>query len=104
MKHSNKKPSSLWFRGEIRNVRSWKDLIGELCSVINTKHKDEFSKVLELQGRTRRGTGETRKYFAKNRDQLDQPRDILNSNIFVETKIDMFGYRNEDVKAKIVDQ
>lgn len=119
IKYTGKKPSSLWF---IRShkVDTWKDLIEKLCGTVYTENKDRFEELIfELnneRGGKRRNSDEKRKYFTKNSNELDYERQIPNTDIFVETKIDAstivrlcgyvlekFDYRKEMVGVKIRD-
>lgn len=108
--YKGRRPSSFWFRGLTYSIRSWKDLLVKLCDIVVSENGGQFDKVLQLKG-TKRQNGEIRRYFTRDREQLDRPSKISDTDIFVETKIDVpwltglllyeFAYKKEDMKVRI---
>jgi hypothetical protein len=102
--YTGKSISSFSFRGNVYEVRFWKDMLVTLCEVLASMHEKDFEKVLGLFGRTRR-------YFSDNANELWDPREIPNTNLFVETNlsansivklskdvISLFGYSPGELK------
>lgn len=105
--YTGKKISSFYFRGQDHEVSSWKNLLTELCRIMNTMHKTGFDKVLELRGRKN-------PHFTRDRNQLTEPVAIPGTDIFVETcwsanqtvrfcrrLIALFGYSEDDLKIEL---
>lgn len=99
--------SHFWFNESLHEVHSWRELLLKLCEMLNAKHGDQFSKVLELKLRKR-------KYFALRGNQLKAPKKIPNTNIYVETNVSAhnitklcraliaeFDYSDEDLKVGV---
>jgi hypothetical protein len=78
--YTGKSISSFSFRGDVYEVKFWKDMLVTLCEVLASAHGKEFGKVLGLGGRKRR-------YFSDNADELWDPREIPNTDVFVETNL-----------------
>jgi predicted type IV restriction endonuclease len=107
---TGKKISSFYFRGEKREVRSWKELLVELCSTISIAHGSDFGRVLTLRG-------SKRPYFTRDKSQLSgkaKPERIANTDIFMETNLSarnttqicrrliaLFGYSDDDLKIEL---
>jgi len=102
--YTGKSISSFSFRGNVYKVRFWKDMLVTLCEVLASIHDKDFEKVLGLVGRKRR-------YFSHNANELWDPKEIPNTNIFVETNlsansivklskdvISLFGYSPSELK------
>jgi len=98
--------TSLYFRDSRYEVRSWKELLLKLCDIMNTRHKTEFDKTLNLAGRKR-------PYFSRNENELRAPEKINNTDIFVETNLSansivkicldmmsVFGYSGNDIRIE----
>lgn len=90
------------FKGTRYAVRFWKDILIEICNVMSIMHRNNFERVLTLQGRKR-------PYFTKNANELRLPEKIKNTDIFAETNLSangivkmgldvlsLFGYRKEN--------
>lgn len=90
------------FKGTRYAVRFWKDILIEICNVMSSMHRNNFERVLTLQGRKR-------PYFTKNANELRLPEKIKNTDIFAETNLSangivkmgldvlsLFGYRKEN--------
>jgi hypothetical protein len=104
--YTGKSISSFSFRGSKYVARSWKDLLIKLCDIINTSHRNEFEKTLNIVGRKR-------PYFSLTGNELRVPEKINNSKIYVETNLnanrivkicfDMlatFNYADNDLKIE----
>jgi len=77
-----------------------------LCEIINTVHRNEFDKTLNIGGRKR-------PYFSRTGNELRAPQKINNSKIYVETNLNAnrvvkicfemlstFGYTDDDLKIE----
>lgn len=97
------------FKGTRYEVRFWKDILIETCNIMSNMHRNNFEKVLILQGRKR-------PYFTKNVNELRLPEKIKNTNIFVETNLSangivkmcldvlsLFGYSKEDLTIEAIE-
>ena len=69
------RPSSFTFQSERHDVRSWPELLVEVCSIMQERHPDEFEKILQIGGRKNR-------YFSRNADELVQPRQVGETGIY----------------------
>ena len=88
--------------GNRYEVSSWRNMIVKLCEIINAAHSDRFEEVLNLRGTKR-------SYFSRNPSDLDGPRLIGGTDIFVDAKfkrrigrivkrlIPHFGYDESDL-------
>lgn len=100
LQFSHKKIVSFHFNGTLYEVKTWRELWLKLLNVINKTHKDDFDRVFELKS-----------YFNKDPNLLKRPRNINNTDIFVETSlgsadeivrlchkiINLFGYSDSDL-------
>ena len=68
------------FNGRRHEVRTFKEVLLGLCTLLSRMHKSEFAKVLTLRGRTRA-------YFSKNRRGMAEARKIEGTNIYAETNL-----------------
>ena len=97
--------SCFWFKGEIYEVKSWKELLIKLCNILYNKHTNDFEKLFEIKGKKRI-------YFTHDKSQLIEPMQIPDTDIYVETNhsammitwicckiLSKFGYSNEDLKV-----
>jgi hypothetical protein len=104
---TGKRISSFYFQKQKHEANSWKELLLGVCEVMNALHRNDFDKVFELKG-------SKRIYFTQDKDRLWAPRQIPNTDIFVETHmsatlvthvcrrlIDLFGHSDEDLKIEI---
>ena len=77
---------------------------------MNTAHGNDFDRVLN----THELRGSKRMYFARDRSQLKQPKEISNTGIFVEANLSavlmtrvasrliaLFGYSDDDLKIEL---
>lgn len=105
--YTGKSIYSFSFRGSKYKVKSWKDLLIKLCEFINSAHRNEFDKTLNI-------VGQKRPYFSLTGNELRAPQKINNSKIYVETNLNAnrvvkicfemlatFGYTNNDLKIEV---
>ena len=103
--HTDKSISFI-FKNDHYTVKHWIDILTQICKIMYNSHYSSFNKVLQLQGRKR-------PYFAKNPDELRVPRQIENSDIYMETNlnsnqiikividvISLFGYSERDFSVE----
>ncbi len=108
--YTGKEISSFHFRGTRHEVHFWYEFLVELCSIMNTAHGNDFDRVLN----THELRGSKRMYFARDRSQLKQPKEISNTGIFVEANLSavlmtrvasrliaLFGYSDDDLKIEL---
>ena len=75
------KPTSFKFNGEIHRVESWSGMMVKLCEIVRDAHRDRFEEeVLRIVG----PGGMT--YFSRNRGDLEGPRPIRGTAIYVKTQ------------------
>lgn len=104
--YANKSISSFSFKEERYEVRSWKDMLIQVCNIMLATHRDRFEYVLNLKGRKR-------PYFTKNSNELRAPININETDIYIETNlsansivklsieiISLFGYTKEDISIE----
>lgn len=97
-----KSVTAFTFKNTKYDVRFWKDILIKICSLMNSIHRNNFERVLNLQGRKR-------PYFTKNANELRIPEKIEGTDIFVEINLSansivkmsldilsLFGYSEED--------
>jgi len=90
------------FKKTRHEVRFWKDILIKVCSLMSSMHRNNFERVLNLQGRKR-------PYFSKNANELRIPEKIKGTDMFVEINLSsnsivkmcldilsLFGYSKED--------
>jgi len=90
------------FKNTRYEVRFWKDILIQICNLMSSIHRNNFERVLSLQGRKR-------PYFTKNANELRIPEKIEGTEIFVEINLSansivkmcldvlsLFGYSEED--------
>lgn len=83
-------------------VRFWKDILIKICNLMSSIHRNNFERVLNLQGRKR-------PYFTKKANELRIPEKIEGTDIFIEINLSansivkmcldilsLFGYSKED--------
>ncbi|HVS89281.1 MAG TPA: hypothetical protein VHF01_13810 [Candidatus Acidoferrum sp.] len=91
------------FRGKGYPVKSWIELLLNLCQLLLTIHGRDFERCLTLEGRKR-------PYFSRNSDVLRLPKKIADSDVYVETNLSansivklcldliaLFGYQDSDL-------
>lgn len=79
--YTGKTVTSFVFRGSRHEVRSWKDLLLQVCSILRAARPSEFEQVcLSLRGRKR-------PYFSRNPGDLRVSARLQNTSIFVETNV-----------------
>ncbi|MBI4846819.1 MAG: restriction endonuclease subunit R [Candidatus Omnitrophica bacterium] len=101
--YSGRSVTAFNFQETRYEVRFWKDMLMGICNIMSSMHRNNFERVLTLQG--------TKKpYFTKNANELRLPEKIKNTNIFVETNLSangivkmcldvlsLFGYTKDDL-------
>jgi predicted transport protein len=96
--------SSFTFKGVKHEVKYWTDVLTSISEIMLDKHRDQFSRVLDLKGQ-RRGR------FTKNPNELHLPERIDETDIFVEKALSarhivelvreiiaLFGYSQDDIE------
>jgi len=71
---------SFTFQGAKYDVRTWKDLLLQICNIMLSTHRNNFEQVLNLSGRKR-------PYFTKQPNELRSPYQINGTDIFVEVNL-----------------
>ena len=66
------------FQDTRRSVKTWKQVLVELCELIYIEKQGEFDQIMSIQGTQNL-------YFSRNRDDLSDPKPIGDSGIFAET-------------------
>ena len=97
-----KSVTAFTFKNTRYEVRFWKDILIKICNLMNSIHRNDFERVLSLQGRKR-------PYFTKNANELRIPEKIEGTDIFVEINLSansivkmcvdvllLFGYSEKD--------
>ena len=101
---TNTKIESFIFQGKRYYVKSWKEVLFEVCELMFERHPEQFDRVLKIRGRKRI-------YFSKILDDISvKPEKIRGTDIYVETNfssprqakvskqvITLFGYGEEDL-------
>ena len=103
--------SSFVLNGTRYEVKSWKDMLIQICNILLATHRDKFKQVLSLKGRKR-------PYFARNPDELREPKMLNGTDIYIETNLSangivkrsrdvlsLFGYAKNDlsIEARYID-
>jgi len=101
-------PEGYVFDGVYNNVSSWREVLKGLCEDISKKEQQNFSRVLEIEGRKR-------KLFSHNPEELRarSKKDINNTGIYYEVNLsaksivstclrilDLFGYPASSFEIK----
>ena len=95
------------FKGTRYPVRSWKEMLIKISSLMLSAHRKQFNNVLSLVGRKRQ-------YFSRNPNELRSPEKINNTDIYVETNLNangivkltrnvlaLFGYQDDDLIVEV---
>ncbi len=98
-----KSVTAFTFKDTRYDVKFWKDILIKICNLMNSIHRNDFKRVLSLQGRKR-------PYFTKNANELRIPGKVEGTDIFVEINLSansivkmcldvlsLFGYSEEDL-------
>ena len=99
--------SSFAFKGTRYEVKSWKDMLIRVCTIMVDIHRDQFEKVLSLRGYKN-------PHFTKNPNDLSSPAKIDGTDIYAETKfnatdivkqsrniLSLFGYTENDLSIEV---
>lgn len=80
-----KNPRAVIFQNrQYSTVKFWKDVLEQVCNIMQEKHSNEISRILNLKG-------QRRIYFSRNLNQLSSeeaktsPRKIKNTDIYMES-------------------
>ena len=105
--YAYKSISLFLFKGTRYEVRSWKDMLIQVCNIMLATHRNRFEQVLSLRGRKR-------PYFTRNPNELRAPEKINGTDIYVEVNLSansivklsidilsLFGYTKEDLSIEI---
>ena len=100
--YSGKSVTAFNFKKTKYKVRFWKDILMKICNLMSSMHRNNFERVLNLQGRKK-------PYFSKNANELRIPEKINGTDIFAEVNLSansivkmcldvlsLFGYSKED--------
>lgn len=106
--HSHKRPRSFTFHGMQREVSTWKDVFLGVCEMLYARHRDDYGRIFEIQGRKR-------PYFARQDVNMREAREIGDSGIYAETHasannltqrtaqvLKLFGYSPDEVQIEEV--
>ncbi len=101
-----------WFEleGKRYRVKTWKEMLMTICSLILRKQQDNLSRTLQLRGRKR-------PYFSRTGNELRVPERVADSSVFVETNLSadqivvisrqvlsLYGYSNDDLLIECLNQ
>ena len=105
--YQGKSISSFVFKKTRYEVKSWKDILIQICNIMLVTHRDRFEQVLSLRGYKR-------PYFTKNSSELRSPEKINGTDIYVETQLNatdivkrsrtilsLFGYTKDDLLIEV---
>ncbi|RLG27098.1 restriction endonuclease subunit R [Methanosarcinales archaeon] len=105
--YTRKSIVSFTFKGTGYEVRTWKDMLMEICNIMVNTHRNSFEQVLNLVGRKR-------PYFTKSPDELRIPERINGTDIYVEVNLSansivklsrdilaLFGYGTDDLSIEV---
>ena len=82
--HERQKIRGYTLFGKKYITKKWNEVIVTVCEVVHSEKPKEFSKILNLSGRSR-------KQFSKNSNELKRPVKIKNTDIFIETAYGVRG-------------
>jgi len=99
--------SSFTFKGTKYEVKTWKDMLIQICNIMLATHRDRFEQVLNLVGRKR-------PYFTKTPNELRIPERINGTDIYIEVNLgansivklsrdvlSLFGYTKDDLSIEV---
>ena len=94
--------NSFMLKGIKYEVNDWRDVLTRICEIMYEKHRDQFSRVLELKGQKYH-------WFSTNQSELSHPERIDESDFYVQNHwsargivsvsratIALFGYSQDD--------
>ena len=100
------RPAAFIFQSERHEVRSWPELLVEVCSIMRERHPDDFEKILQIGGRKNR-------YFSRNADEIVQPRPVGDTGIYASCQgagalitgragrvLELFGYPEDSLTVQ----
>jgi hypothetical protein len=74
---TGKSLKSFTFKEKKYEVKYWKDMLLQLCSIIAEENKDKFEEILKIRGRQRQ-------FFSRNPNDLKSPNQIEGTDIYAE--------------------
>ncbi len=105
--YTGKSIASFVFKGTRYEVRSWRDMLMEICNIMVNAHRNSFEQVLNLVGRKR-------PYFTKSPGELRSPERVNGTDIYVEVNLSansivklsrdilaLFGYGPDDLSIEV---
>ncbi len=111
--YTSTRPIAYRFKGERREVSTFRDILLGLCERLFREHYSELERVLALRGRKR-------PYFARDYQDCQRmfaPREIKGSGIYAETNLnannvikmccdvlEKLGYSREDLEVEVEEQ
>jgi len=100
--YKGKSVTAFTFKDTRYDVKFWKDILIKICNLMNSIHRNDFERVLSLQGRKR-------PYFTRKANELRIPGKVEGTDIFVEINLSansivkmcldvlsLFSYSEED--------
>lgn len=100
--YARKKPVAYIFNGRKVRVRSWRDLLCQLCTDLFRSHSSEYEKVL------------SKRYFDRDPSWMHAPREIGDSGIYIEANLSanatmkrcwdvmaLLGYQRDDLVIEL---
>ena len=101
--YTGKSVTAFIFKNARYEVRSWIAVLSQICKPTYNLHRSSFESVLQLRG-------SKRSYFTRNPNELRNPQQIEDSDIYMETKLGsdrivlisvnvilLFGYSEKDL-------
>ena len=105
--YTGKSIVSFTFKGTEYEVRSWREMLMEICNIMVNTHRNSFEQVLNLVGRKR-------PYFTKSPGELRIPEQVTGTDIYVEVNLSansivklsrdilaLFGYGTDDLSIEV---
>lgn len=83
----NGRPKAFTFNGAKYEVSSWPDMVVKFCEIVHRDNSERFNKVLDLRGRN------GRTYFSRNPNEMQSPKKMSGTDIFVTATGIPSGYR-----------
>lgn len=68
------------FEGQRTEVKFWKDMLPNICSIMAARHRDKFEDIFTIRG-------DKNIYFSRNKEELRSPEPIEGTDIYVETSL-----------------
>lgn len=78
--YTHRRPTAYHFKGRRYEASTWKEVLVGLGEQLAARHPEDFSRVLNLKGRTR-------DYFSQDYREMTSPAQIPGTSLFVETNL-----------------